>query len=128
VGQTLDVARIALRLPALCGAPTREEAEQVGGISVARQHEMTEAFTSLTKQRREVLGHVQDLESLGQNQGAPHVELLPGPKNRSNHAAIVNLSTDCETQYVNIRLSHHAHQKKRDFPKKADITFNTVAN
>jgi hypothetical protein len=99
VGQTLDAARIALRLPALCGAPTREEAEQVGGISVARQHEMTEAFTSLTKQRREVLGHVQDLESLGQNQSAPHVELLPGPKNRSNHVAIVSLSTDCETQY-----------------------------
>jgi hypothetical protein len=99
VGQTLDAARIALRLPALCGAPTREEAEQVVGIRVARQHEFTEAFTSLTKQRREVLGHVQDLESLGQSQGAPQVELLPGSKNRSNHAAIVNLSTDCENQY-----------------------------
>jgi hypothetical protein len=99
VGQTLDAARIALRLPALCGAPTREEAEQVVGIRVARQHEMTEAVTSLTKQRREVLGHVQDLESLGQSQGAPQVELLPGPKNWSNHATIVNLSTDCENQY-----------------------------
>ena len=99
VGQTLDAARIALRLPALCGAPTREEAEQVVGIRVARQHEMTEAVTSLTKQRREVLGHVQDLESLGQSQGAPQVELLPGPKNWSNHATIVKLSTDCENQY-----------------------------
>src|SRR6266852_4001224 len=29
VGQTQDAARIALRLPALCGAPTREEAQQV---------------------------------------------------------------------------------------------------
>ena len=36
-GQTLDAARIALRLPALCGAPTREEAEQVVGLGVARQ-------------------------------------------------------------------------------------------
>jgi hypothetical protein len=29
VGQTQDAARIALRLPALCGPPTREEAQQV---------------------------------------------------------------------------------------------------
>jgi len=98
VAQTQDAARIALRLPALCGAATREEAEQVLGISVARQHEITGQFTSLTKQRREVLGHRQALESLGWSQGEAHVELLPSPKNRSNHAAIVNLSTGCEDQ------------------------------
>ena len=99
VGQTQDAARIALRLPALCGAPTREEAEQVLAIRVARQHEITGQLTSLTKQRREVLGQSKDLESLGQGQGAPHVELLPSPKNRSNHGTIVNLSIDCENQY-----------------------------
>jgi hypothetical protein len=99
VGQTQDAARIALRLPALCGAPTREEAEQVLGISVARQHEITGQFTSLTQQRREVLGHREALESLGRSPGGPYVELLPRPKNRSNHAAIVNLSTGCGNQY-----------------------------
>jgi hypothetical protein len=99
VGQTQDAARIALRLPALCGAPTREEAEQVLGISVARQHEITGQFTSLTKQRREVLGHREALESLGRSPGGPYVELLPRPKNRPNHAAIVNLSTGCGNQY-----------------------------
>jgi hypothetical protein len=99
VGQTQDAARIALRLPALCGAPTREEAEQVLGISVARQHEITGQFTSLTKQRREVLGHGKALESLSQSLGEPHVELVASPKNRSNHAAIVNLSSGCENQY-----------------------------
>ena len=99
VGQTQDTARIALRLPALCGAPTREEAEQVLGISVARQHEITGQCTSLTTQRREVLGHGTELESLGQSLGEPHVERLPSPKNRSNHAAIVNLSRACENQY-----------------------------
>ncbi len=98
VGQTQDAARIALRLPALCGAPTREEAEQVLGISVARQHEITGQFTSLTKQRREVLGHREALESLGRSPGGPYVELLPSPKNRSNHEAIVHLSTDCGNQ------------------------------
>ena len=99
VGQTQDAARIALRLPALCGAPTREEAEQVLGISVARQYELTGQFISLTKQRREVLSHRKELESLGRSQGEAHVEFLPSPKNRSNHAAIVNLSTGCEDQH-----------------------------
>jgi len=99
VGQMQDAARIALRLPALCGAPTREEAERVVGISVARQHEITGPFPSLAKQRREVLGHGKELESLGQGQGTPHVDLLPSPKNRSNYAAISNLSTDCKNQY-----------------------------
>jgi hypothetical protein len=99
VGQTQDAARIALRLPALCGAPTREEAEQVVGVSVARQREMTATYTSLTKQRREVLGQGQTLESLAQRQGEPHVELLPSSKNRSNHCTIINLSMDYEHQY-----------------------------
>lgn len=99
VGQTQDAARIALRLPALCGVPTREEAEQVLGISVARQHEITGQWTSLTKQRREVLGHGKELARLGQSRGEPHIELLPSPKNRLNHAAIVNVSMACEKQY-----------------------------
>jgi hypothetical protein len=99
VGQTQDAARIALRLPALCGTPTREEVTQVLGISVSRQHEITGQVTSLTKQRREVLGHRKELESLGRSQGEPHVELIPSPKNQSNHAAIVNLSMSCGYQY-----------------------------
>ena len=85
VGETQDAARIALRLPALCGVPTREEAEQVLEVSVARQQEVTGQFISLTKQRREVLGHPERLESLSLTQGSPHVELIPSPKNRSNH-------------------------------------------
>lgn len=99
VGQTQDAARIALRLPALCGPPTREEAEQVLAIRVARQREITGPLTSLTKQRRELLGQGKELESLGQRQGAPHVELIPSPKNRSNYGTITNLSIDCENQY-----------------------------
>lgn len=96
VGQTQDAARIALRLPALCGAPTREEAEQVLAVSVARQQECTAQFTSLTQQRREVLGHPERLEGLGRTQGTPHVELLPGPKKRSNCQEILTISTRCE--------------------------------
>jgi hypothetical protein len=99
VGQTQDAARIALRLPALCGAPTREEAQEVLAVSVARQRELTAPFTSLTQQRREVLGHPERLETLGLSQGKPHIELIPSPKNRSNNEALVNIPMSCENKY-----------------------------
>jgi hypothetical protein len=84
VGETQDADRMALRLPAFCGVPTREEAEQVLEVSVARQQAFTATFTSLTQQRREVLTHPERLESLGKNQHQGHVELLPSPKTWSN--------------------------------------------
>jgi len=96
VGETQDAARIALRLPAFCGLPTREEAEQVLNVSVARQQEFTSPVISLTKQRREVLGHPERLESLSITQGALPVECISGPKNRSNHQNIVQISTSYE--------------------------------
>jgi hypothetical protein len=92
VGETQDASRIALRLPALCGVPTREEAQQVLAVSGARQQEFTGQCPSLTKQRREVLGHPERLESLRLTQGDMHVELIPSPKNRSNYQAIINIS------------------------------------
>jgi len=100
VGETQDAARIALRLPAFCGVPTRQEAKQVLDVSVARQQELTAQFTSLTKQRREVLGHPERLESLSLDQAAnPHVELIPSPKNRSNYQEIISISNGYEECY-----------------------------
>jgi hypothetical protein len=96
VGETQDAARIALRLPALCGTPTREEAKQVLEISVARQQAFTGQVISLTKQRREVLEHPERLERLRLDQANPQVELLPGPKNRSNYQEIINVSNGYE--------------------------------
>src|SRR6266478_6534189 len=91
VGETPDAARIALRLPAFCGTPTREEAEQVLGVSMGRQHEFTAACTSLTQQRREVLSHPGRLESLAREPDSPHVELIPRPKKWAKNG--VNLYT-----------------------------------
>jgi hypothetical protein len=96
VGETPDANRMALRLPALCGVPTREEAKQVLDVSVARQQEVTGQVISLTKQRREVLGHPERLESLSLDQAHPHVELIPSPKNRSNYQEILNISNGSE--------------------------------
>jgi len=91
VGETPDAARIALRLPAFCGTPTREEAEQVLGVSMVRQHEFTAACTSLTQQRREVLSHPGRLASLAREPDSPHVELIPRPKKWAKNG--VNLYT-----------------------------------
>ena len=99
VGETQDAARIALRLPAFCGLPTREEAAQVLDVSVARQQEVTGQVISLTKQRREVLGHPERLERLRITQGPPQVELIASPKNRSNHHNLVQISTSYEELY-----------------------------
>jgi len=96
VGETQDAARIALRLPALCGLPTREEAQQVLDVSVVRQQEFTGQVISLTKQRREVLGNPERLESLSRTQGTPHVELIASPKNWSNYQEIINISNSYE--------------------------------
>src|SRR3989449_11631609 len=96
VGETQDASRIALRLPALCGVPTREEAQQVLEISVARQQEITGQFISLTKQRHEVLGHPERLERLSRNQGDPQGELMPRPKNRSNYQETIHISNGYE--------------------------------
>jgi hypothetical protein len=92
MGEIKDANRIALRLPALCGTPTWEEAKQVLEISVAEQQELTGRFTSLIKQRREVLPNPDALESLGEARAPTYVELIPGAKNRSNYENTVNLS------------------------------------
>jgi hypothetical protein len=91
-GETQDAARLALRLPALCGLPTPEEAEQVLQVSVAKQREVTGQVISLTKQRRRVLGNPERLESLSLTQGSPQVGRIARPKNRSNHQNLVQIS------------------------------------
>jgi len=92
VGETHDASRMALRLPAFCGAPTREEAQQVLEVSVARQHEVTGQLPSLTKQRREVLGHPERLASLCLPPDDRRMERVPQPTNRSNYQEVINIS------------------------------------
>ena len=91
-GDMQDANRMALRLPAFCGNPTREEAQQVLAVEVATQQAFTAQARSLTKQRREVLKHPERLESLGQQPDGATIELLPRPKNRSNGQVISPIS------------------------------------
>jgi hypothetical protein len=97
VGETQEANRMALRLPAFCGVPTREEAQQVLEVSVARQREFTGQVPSLTTQRREVLGHPERLERLSLMRGDRHLELMPPPKNRSNNQEVIHISNGYRT-------------------------------
>jgi hypothetical protein len=98
-GEPQDAARIALRLPALCGLPPREEAEQGLDGSGVRHQQGTGPVVSLTKQRREGLGHPERLERLSIPQGPPPVERIVRPHNRSNHPNIVQISMSAEELY-----------------------------
>lgn len=91
-GATQDAARIALRLPAFCGLPTREEAAQVLEVSVARPPAIPGPCTSLTQQRRAVLGNPERLKSRTMPPGRPHVQRIARPKNRANPHEIVHMS------------------------------------
>jgi len=90
-GEIKDANRIALRLPALCGAPTRADAEQVIKMSVAEEQLITGRFTSLVKQRRDVLPHPDRLESLSTGQAGAHLELIASAKNRGKKGEILHL-------------------------------------
>jgi hypothetical protein len=99
MGAIKEVGRLARRRPAVCGTPTREEAQPVREIRVAAQPERTSRFLSLTKQRREVLPNPEALERLGAARAPTPGELLPRAKNRSHYQNTVNLSIGYNESY-----------------------------
>jgi hypothetical protein len=91
VGPVKDANRMALRIPALCGLPTPEEAQQVLEITVAQQHALTDGVSSLTKQRRQMRAEPHHLEQLGNGRDQGNVELIPPGKDRSDRSNIIYL-------------------------------------
>jgi hypothetical protein len=89
-GPIKDANRMALRLPALCGLPTQDEARQVLAVTVAQQHALTHGVASLTKQRRQIQANPQHLEQLGHGGDSGNVELIPSGKDRSNRSDILD--------------------------------------
>ncbi len=118
-GEIKDANRIALRLPALCGTPTREEAEQGIKISVAQEQEITGRFTSLVKQRREVLPHADRLESLSTEQGGTPLELIAGTKNREKSGEILHLPVPYEKTSRPQRQCQTGHGQVQNAPTSA---------
>jgi hypothetical protein len=91
VGPVQDANRMALRIPALCGLPTKEAAQQVLEITVAQQRALTDGLASLTKQRRQLRMNPHHLEQLGRGQDQGNVELIPPGKDRSERSTIISL-------------------------------------
>jgi hypothetical protein len=94
VGPVKDANRMALRIPALCGGPTLEEAQQVLEITVAQQHALSDGVFSLTKQKHQMQANPHHLEQLGRRQDQGNVELIPPGKDRSNRSDIVYLPNE----------------------------------
>jgi hypothetical protein len=84
-GEMKDANRIAMRLPALCGTVTIDDAKQVLKVTVKEQQE-TMSATTVIKQRQEVLAHPGTLETLFDYQEKDYFELIPRSKNPSKEA------------------------------------------
>jgi len=101
-GEIKDANRIAMRLPALCGTLTMEDAEKVLGVTVKQQQAIMTTNT-LMKQRQKVLSHPGKLETLADCQEQDYFELIPPSKNRSKtgdkSSNIKLLSDPCGPQF-----------------------------
>ena len=80
VGEIKDANRIALRLPAITGEITKQDAERVLQVTTAMLLETERPLSSLTKQRRQVLPNPGTIENLIR-QTPVNLELIPESKN-----------------------------------------------
>lgn len=92
-GKIKDANRIALRIPAMCGELTREDAKRVLNISVKEQQKVEGSLPSLTKQRRQVLANPGCLDIINLDEAKQNLELIPGSKKQSKNLINLNLST-----------------------------------
>lgn len=90
-GKIKDANRMALRIPALCGALTEEDVSRVLSVSVREQQKITASLPSLTRQRRAVLPNPGSLEKIITEGKKRNLELIPRAKKRSDN--LINLST-----------------------------------
>jgi hypothetical protein len=122
VGPVKDANRMALRIPALCGLPTPEEAQQVLEITVAQQKALTDGVSSLTKQRRQMRAKPHDLEQLSSGRDQGHVELIPSGKDHSDRSNIIYFPNGYK-EVQGLRLQRHEVS-----PTQATVVDNQVQN
>jgi hypothetical protein len=121
-GPIKDANRMALRIPALCGVPTLEEAGQVLEITVAQQQALTDGVASLTKQRRQMRVEPHHLEQLGSGRDQGNVELIPPGQDRSDRSNIIYLPKG----YKEVKES--LPQRHEVSPTQATVVGNQVQN
>jgi hypothetical protein len=79
-GEIQDANQIALRIPAMSGVLTKEDAQSVLNISVKDQQNILNVFPSIVQQRRQVLPNPGCLEKLQSGDKKQNLELIPSPK------------------------------------------------
>jgi len=89
-GELKDANRIALRIPALCGELTREDAENVLRITVEEQKQWVGSLPSLTRQRREVFARDGSLDNIKKNDAKHDVAFIAGSKSGQKGRNIVH--------------------------------------
>ena len=122
VGPVKDANRLALRIPALCGLPTPEEAQQVVEITVAQQQTLTDGVSSLTKQRRQMRTDPHHLEQLGNGRDQGNVELIPPGKDRSDQSNVIYLPNGYK------EVEGPLPQRHEVSPTQATVVDNQVQN
>lgn len=122
VGPVKDANRMALRIPALCGLPTPEEAQQVLEITVAQQQALTDGVSSLTKQRRQMRTDPHHLEQLGNGRDQGNVELIPPGKDRSDQSNVIYLPNGYK------EVEGPLPQRHEVSPTQATVVGNQVQN
>ena len=74
-----------MRLPALCGELTREDAQKLREVSVTQQQEVMGSVSTVIGQRQRTLTHPGKLEKLLTLKEQNEFELIPSPKKRSKN-------------------------------------------
>ena len=85
MGDLKDANRMAMRLPALCGELTREEAQKVLEVSVAQQQAVMGSVSTVMGQRQRTLRHPGELEKLLEFKEQHEFELIPSAKKWSKN-------------------------------------------
>jgi hypothetical protein len=89
-GEIKDANRIALRIPALCGKLTRQDAENVLRITVKEQQHWVGSLPSLTRQRRDVFARGGRLDDINTNAANPNVAFVAGSKSEQKSHNMIN--------------------------------------
>ena len=116
-GELKDANRIALRIPAMCGELTREEAQRVLSIRVKEQQERVDSFASLTQQRRQVLSKPGSLDSLQADEHKHNLALIPRTKNRSKNS----ISSFITRGYEIMMAPLSALEKRENSPLQVEV-------
>jgi len=99
-GEIKDANRIALRIPALCGELTREDARRVLAIPVKEQQDLVGSLPSLIGQRRRVLPNPGCLENIRTDETEQNLELVPRAEKRPKKPITDCISRNCREPTV----------------------------